>query len=688
MRANERLALLPSVFSIYELWSRRRAVVMCAPGTRRARTNDFPKAGGFAAVTCIGLERNLMLARKILTTSLKAHGPIRRMAIGVAWLVASHSVAATTSTGNVATILAENQAATATPREGTLRLQYVYKTSGLVGTREATMDLASGAFIDTSSAGPISIGFGFDGQIPWMRDLSGAYTPQQGGDRIATSINDAYRRANLWWRKDRGGAAIVYVGREARDGVTLDHLMVTPNGGKVFDAWFDTRTHLLKQIAEMRQFFHTQTFFEDYRREGAITLAHAITLDPGVGKAHYETLVLDRVALSRTEPRVFYSCPTANPTGMRLKDDRTAVTSPFRLLNNHIYVTGRVQGKGPYTFIVDTGGHTLLSPRVVQAAGLDAQGKAASTGAGEKVSSSGFAQVGEMEVAGVVMRHQTAIVTNVYDTAIEGIPVDGMIGFEVFRRFAVKIDYGARTITFQDFKKFDPHTAGTALAFKFYDHLPDVEGTVDGIPARFDIDTGSRTEVDLTSPFVARENLRSRYSKGVSTITGWGVGGPSHDYVVRLPSLSLGAVRVDGVVAGLSEDKGGSISDPNYEGNIGGGLLKRFVVSFDYSHQRLYLKRLIPPPDDVGQFDRSGMWINAEKDGFLVAAVIPGGPASKSGILVGDLITRIDGRPAKTDGLSGAREMFRRRPDGTKLNLDTRRGSMRRSTTLILRDQI
>ena len=31
--------------------------------------------------------------------------------------------------------------------------------------------------------------------------------------------------------------------------------------------------------------------------------------------------------------------------------------------------------------------------------------------------------------------------------SIEGIRVDGMVGFELFRRFAVRLDYGARTMT-------------------------------------------------------------------------------------------------------------------------------------------------------------------------------------------------------------------------------------------------
>jgi S1-C subfamily serine protease len=195
-------------------------------------------------------------------------------------------------------------------------------------------------------------------------------------------------------------------------------------------------------------------------------------------------------------------------------------------------------------------------------------------------------------------------------------------------------------------------------------------------------------EVDVTSPTVARLNLRARYTPGISTITGWGVGGPSRSYVVRIPSLTLGTVTAQSVVSGLSEAKGGSISDPNYEGNVGSGFLKRYVVTFDYAHQRMYLKPFAPAPADAGRFDRSGLWINAADDGFTVTAVAAGSPAAEAGVAAGDLITAIDGKPARPEGLSDARRALRSLAAGTKVRLDLRRGGESRAATVTLRDLI
>jgi hypothetical protein len=606
------------------------------------------------------------------------------LAIAAAGSLHAHPVAQT-----VGAVLAANHAAIGhVPETGAAELYYSYSGSGLTGSRSDRVDLATGAYVESTQSGAISDARGYDGKIPWMRDLSRANTTQEGGDRIQVAVNEAYRFANLWWRSDRAGASITYKGRETIEGHPLDHLAVVPKGGKLFDAWFDVDTHLLVRIAEDREFLHTRIFYADYRRDGGLMLPHTLTFDGGAGKESYETMNLTQFSVGKPRPLGDYSCPMAPPTGGTIDGGAASVTLPFRLLNNHIYVEAMVNGKGPYTFIVDTGGHTLVSPRLVAAVGLKSVGAAATSGAGESTAVSGFAPIDEIALGALRMRDQMGYAMEIYDPSIEGISVDGMVGFELFRRFAVQIDYGSLTITFTDPARFDPSGAGTAIPFKFYDHLPMVEGFIDELPARFDIDTGSRVEVTITGPFVANHQLRTRFSKGVSAVTGWGVGGPSRSYAVRLPSMTIGTVKVVEPVADLSEDRGGSMSDPNYDGNIGSGFLKRFVVTFDYAHQFMYLKPTIPAPVDAGRFDRSGMWINAGPDGYVVTDVATGGPAAQAGVAVGDVIASLDGMRCSPEALSDARAKLRARPDGSKLQLDFIRGTARRTTTLVLRDQV
>jgi hypothetical protein len=573
------------------------------------------------------------------------------------------------------------------PAQGTLVLEYAVRASGLNGTAKHVGDLATGAFVDRYDLSIISGGNGYDGRTPWQTDVSGVSTDQEEGDRIPVAVNEAYRNANLWWHPDRGGARVVYVGRERVDGRPADHLAVTPRGGGRFEAWFDAGNHLLVKTAEPQQFFrNTQTLYGDYRRVAGVMLAHRRTIDFGNGDP--QELVVKRAIFASRRSLATYSRPTAPAPGGHIEGGATSAVLPFRLLNNHVYVQATVNGKGPYTFIVDTGGHTLISPRLAAVAGLKVAGAATTSGAGEGKETTGFARYREIALGPVRLTDQPAFITNIYDPAVEGIPVDGMIGFELFARFAVKLDYGAKAMTVSMFPAFDPRGAGTPVPFKFYDHLPNVRGSIGGLPARFDIDTGSRSELDVTSPFVATHRLRDRYKPGISIITGWGVGGASRSYVVRIPSIVLGSVNVPNVVADLSEAKSGSFSDPNYEGNVGSGLLKRFVVSFDYSHKTMYLKPLQPPPADAGTFDRSGLWINASDRGYAVEYVAAGGPAEQAGILKGDLITAINGQPSMPERLSDARVLLRSLPAGSTVSLSLLRDGKPLVVQLKLRDLI
>jgi S1-C subfamily serine protease len=113
------------------------------------------------------------------------------------------------------------------------------------------------------------------------------------------------------------------------------------------------------------------------------------------------------------------------------------------------------------------------------------------------------------------------------------------------------------------------------------------------------------------------------------------------------------------------------------------------VVTFDYAHQVIYLKRIQPTPPDVGTFDRSGLWINARPGGgYGVTDVAKGSAGAEAGIAVGDVITTIDDRPVVPEQLSDARRKLRNDPAGTKVKLSVTRGGETRAVTLTLRDQI
>ncbi len=125
------------------------------------------------------------------------------------------------------------------------------------------------------------------------------------------------------------------------------------------------------------------------------------------------------------------------------------------------------------------------------------------------------------------------------------------------------------------------------------------------------------------------------------------------------------------------------MTDKNIAGNIGGEILKRFTVTFDYAKQRMCLK----PNKNYGapmNYDRSGMWINGRHGDFVVKYVMAGGSVDRAGLKLGDVITAVNGKPATTLTLSGLRGMLRNGTPESRVELVLGKGERARTVTLVL----
>jgi hypothetical protein len=569
-----------------------------------------------------------------------------------------------------------------------LTAQYAYSGQDMTGTTETTYDLSVGAFVDRFDIGPMKGANGFDTKVAWTQDMSGAVTPEAGGDTRQLAINEAYRDANMWWRPDLGGASISSRGVRAEADAGYDVLTVAPRGGKPFDAWFDSKTHLLARTIETQGFQVITTYFSNYRSVDGARFAGTLVIDDGTGEQYRQTYTLTSARFIRRRPLDAFAAPTVRLTDARITNGSGRTTVPFQLLNNHIYANVLVNGKGPFLCIFDTGGHDLLMPATAKMLALRVEGASPGTGAGEAVVTTGFTRDVTFRIGDLVIKNQAIAVLPIASREVEGFEEQGMVGFDVFRRFVTVIDYGSKTLTFIDPARFDPQGSGTPVPFVFYNQLPQVDGTFEGKPGKFDIDTGSRVELTLTKPFVDANHLIAKHPKGVTAVDGWGVGGRSIDYMTRGTELTLGPVRIDQLVVGLATQGKGAFSDANYQGNVGTALLKRFIVTFDYDHQIMYLKARPVPVPDSGAFDRAGFWINTSPKGFKIADLTAGGPAEKAGLEIGDDITAIDGAAASSISLSEARRRLRDDKPGTVVTLTVARGSEQRQASLTLADQI
>jgi hypothetical protein len=270
---------------------------------------------------------------------------------------------------------------------------------------------------------------------------------------------------------------------------------------------------------------------------------------------------------------------------------------------------------------------------------------------------------------------------------VEGVPGQGVIGYEVFRRFVVRVDYENSRLILLEPSNFKYTGTGMAVPFKFNEHIPQVDGEIDGIAGKFDIDTGSRASLDLMGPFVEKNALKAKYQPRIEGVTGWGVGGAARSAVTRATVLKLGGVSIDKPVTELTLQTKGAFTDQYVAGNVGAGVLKRFNLVFDYGNQVIYFEpNANNAKPDV--FDRSGLWINAKEGGYEILDVIAGSPAAAAGLKVGDRIRRVDGQPASALPLPELRTRFKTDAPGTKIRIEYERGGEPHDTTLVLKEMV
>src|SRR5690242_243022 len=79
---------------------------------------------------------------------------------------------------------------------------------------------------------------------------------------------------------------------------------------------------------------------------------------------------------------------------------------PFELVDNRILIDVRLNGKGPYRFILDSGGYGQVSTGVARELGLALQGEEQGIGAGQAVVRASRATIGDMRIGELRIRQQ------------------------------------------------------------------------------------------------------------------------------------------------------------------------------------------------------------------------------------------------------------------------------------------
>jgi C-terminal processing protease CtpA/Prc len=132
--------------------------------------------------------------------------------------------------------------------------------------------------------------------------------------------------------------------------------------------------------------------------------------------------------------------------------------------------------------------------------------------------------------------------------------------------------------------------------------------------------------------------------------------------------------------------KGGSVSR---HGTLGGEVLSRFTVVFNFPKEEVYLKR-----NDAFKkqfhYNLSGITVKAKGaklNVYEITKVRQKSPGDKAGLLEGDEIISVNGIGAEYLDLNIVNAYLNRKP-GKKIRLEIRREGQREKRVVVLADQI
>lgn len=302
-----------------------------------------------------------------------------------------------------------------------------------------------------------------------------------------------------------------------------------------------------------------------------------------------------------------------------------AVRIPLDEDQGYIFLKVRINNSGPVWFALDTGAtHSLIDLRYAKSLRLKSDSTRQIGGAGGYEEAAIFKNI-SINLPGANLDNQTLWGIDLGAiSAAHGRETAGILGYDLFKRFVVDLDYIANLMILHEPVTYEYRGTGQSIPLSVQtDGEIYVQARVQApggnpIEGEFVIDTGGGSNLLLAKPFVEQHRIMESVEKTLPT-RGGGVGGEIQLDMGRLKSLELGRFVIANPITGFT--KVGEIADAGKAGNIGGGFLRRFRVIFDYSRKRMVLE-----PNsrftEADEFDMSGAALTSEPPAFTLIKVV------------------------------------------------------------------
>ena len=430
----------------------------------------------------------------------------------------------------------------------------------------------------------------------------------------------------------------------------------------------------------------------------------------------------------------FYAVGSAQ-SSFRINNDKGRFTLPFELVNNLVIIPLEINGL-ELSFLVDTGVDSTILFSLGDKDTLNLKNTEAillrGLGEGEPIKA--------LKSSGNLVRLGEALHTNlnvylVFDNPLGlsnrmGVPVHGIIGYDLFRDFIIEFDYVKKRL-----KIFNPEAYNyrkckscDELELVFHRNKPyvNIQGEINdkSLPLSMLIDSGSGDAIWL----FGNDSGLKLPDNHFRDFLGFGIGGSVYGSRSRIGGINFGSYNFPGITASFPDSiyYTGIGTYEKRNGSIGAQVLNRFYLTIDYPGKKLRFK----PNKNFNEpfeYDMSGVVV--AHDGFTVIKDIlrnpialreedrnqslagnlvykstydvkfslepqykiveirPDSPAFNAGLQEDDILLKINGRPAFKFTLSEISNLLSSK-DGKKIKLIVERNGMEKTVVFFLEKKI
>lgn len=286
--------------------------------------------------------------------------------------------------------------------------------------------------------------------------------------------------------------------------------------------------------------------------------------------------------------------------GYSLPENQNFEKIRFELINNLIVIPVDVNGT-QLSFVLDSGVSTPLLFNLTNQDSLELKNVSEITinGLGEGEPISALSSQGNYFKLGNIRNFSQKLYV-VMDTGINfspslGVPIHGIIGYDLFKDFIVDINYASNFIKF-----YDPKTEGPKIGKRYetlnvdvvkrkayMDARVSLKGEED-IDVKLLLDTGSSDAVWLFED--ERIQLPEKYYEDY---LGKGLAGDIYGKRTKVEEVKIGDFNLKDAKAAFPDMiTFNTIKDlGNRNGSLGGEILKRFNIVFDYPNGKISLRK-------------------------------------------------------------------------------------------------